>query len=112
MGMVMPICMPRIHFRNGVPIEPNPAYNMTFDGEIARLTISEVFPEDSGTFKCEAKSDFGTTQTTCTVKVEQRGVYTTEVRPTAEGEPRSLFRNAHTTRTYSTKEGKNAGTET
>lgn len=54
-------------------IEQNPAYDIFFDGEICRLTINEIFPEDSGTFKCEAKSDFGSAQTTCVVKVEQKG---------------------------------------
>lgn len=61
-------------FRNGVPIQPNEEFHVFFDGETCRLTISEIFPEDSGLFKCFAKSDFGEAQTSCLVDVENKGI--------------------------------------
>lgn len=59
-------------FRNGKLIKANPAFEVFFDGQICRLTINEIFPEDSGLYKCNAKSKYGESQTSCLVDVEQK----------------------------------------
>lgn len=40
-------------------------YVQTSDGHTHRLLISAAFPEDSGTYICEAYNDFGETDTAC-----------------------------------------------
>ena len=43
----------------------DPDYVQKSDGHTHRLLISAVFPEDSGTYICEAYNDFGETDSAC-----------------------------------------------
>ena len=58
-------------FKNGEPIdsETSPDFRTAFDGEIARLEIAEVFPEDAGKIECLAVNDGGEASTVATLTV-------------------------------------------
>ena len=43
---------------------------MEYDGDIAVLTIEEVYPEDSGKYTCVAKNEAGTASTSAELLVE------------------------------------------
>lgn len=47
----------------------DPDYIQLSDGHIHRLVISAAFPEDSGTYICEAYNDFGEADTACELLV-------------------------------------------
>ncbi|XP_072047598.1 myosin light chain kinase, smooth muscle-like [Amphiura filiformis] len=44
---------------NGKPIKESKYFQMNYDGKIARLTITEAFPEDDGEYKCMASNTAG-----------------------------------------------------
>jgi len=51
--------MGSIFFRNTTTIRDTRETKMTFDGKIARLTISDCKREFSGTYKIIVKNEFG-----------------------------------------------------
>ncbi|XP_060064415.1 titin-like, partial [Ylistrum balloti] len=46
-------------FRETIVISSSPDYEITWENNTARLTIAEIFPEDSGVFKCVATNAEG-----------------------------------------------------
>ena len=43
---------------------------MTYDDDVAKLTIAEVYGEDSGEYICAAVNDAGNAQTSCDIIVK------------------------------------------
>jgi len=52
----------------------DPDYVQISEGHVHRLLISAVFPEDSGTYICEAYNDYGEADSACELHV--LGVFT------------------------------------
>ncbi|XP_064598292.1 titin-like isoform X2 [Liolophura sinensis] len=60
--------------RNNKEIPANsPDFVQTSKGNVHRLVIEEVFPEDSGTYSCEIYNDFGDTDSQCKLTVQDAG---------------------------------------
>ncbi|XP_071499535.1 titin-like [Diadema antillarum] len=57
-------------FRQSTPIPATEEFKMEYDGEVAKLTIEEVYPEDSGKYTCVAKNQAGTASTSAELLVE------------------------------------------
>ena len=57
-------------YRENVEIFSSPDYQLSRSNKLYRLSISEVFPEDSGRFKVIATNAEGHTVTECTLVVE------------------------------------------
>ena len=57
-------------FRQSTPIPATEEFKMEYDGDIAVLTIEEVYPEDSGKYTCVAKNEAGTASTSAELLVE------------------------------------------
>uniref|UniRef100_A0A914Z2S4 Ig-like domain-containing protein n=1 Tax=Panagrolaimus superbus TaxID=310955 RepID=A0A914Z2S4_9BILA len=55
-------------FKDNQIIESRSQYSSTFDGKVARLSISRMSKDKAGLYKCEATSDYGNTQTSAVVK--------------------------------------------
>uniref|UniRef100_T1GA95 Twitchin n=1 Tax=Megaselia scalaris TaxID=36166 RepID=T1GA95_MEGSC len=50
-------------------IKPSKDFEYSNEANIYKLTIAEIFPEDSGTYTCEAFNDVGESFSTCTINV-------------------------------------------
>lgn len=53
----------------GKPIKPSKYFQMQRDGDICTLRVTEAFPEDEGTYKCEGINPAGNVSTTASLKV-------------------------------------------
>lgn len=61
---------PKVHWMKGnQPIKASKYFTISADGDRYRLRISEVFPEDEGTYHCVASNPSGKV---CTVPLESR----------------------------------------
>nr|CAD7400060.1 unnamed protein product [Timema poppensis] len=58
-----------IWLHNNKEIKPSKDFEYTNEANIYRLNIAEIFPEDSGTYTCEAFNDAGETFSSCTLNV-------------------------------------------
>ncbi|XP_074660014.1 twitchin-like [Tubulanus polymorphus] len=56
--------------QNGREVKPSEDFKMENEGDLYRLTISEVFPEDTGEYSCEAFNSVGEAISLCTVRVD------------------------------------------
>lgn len=61
-------------FSNGSKITYGPQFRSYFDGQIAKLTITELSEETSGLVKCYANSQYGDAQSSGMVKLEHQGM--------------------------------------
>ena len=43
---------------------------MSYDNNVAKLVIAEVYPEDDGDYMCRAVNDSGTAFTSCDIHVQ------------------------------------------
>lgn len=43
---------------------------MTYENEIAQLTITEVYPEDEGIYTCEATNEAGSSGSNCELSLK------------------------------------------
>lgn len=59
-------------FRQSTQIPATEEFKIATDGDIATLTIEEVYPEDSGKYTCVAKNQAGTSSTSAELLVEGR----------------------------------------
>ncbi|KAK3083136.1 hypothetical protein FSP39_014900 [Pinctada imbricata] len=74
-------------YREGIIIPNSADYQIKFENGKCSLTIAEIFPEDSGRFKCVATNAEGSTATESTLRVipsspmayEEKPMYRTEV---------------------------------
>ena len=62
-----------VWLHNEKEIKPSKDFNYVNKGNNYALEISEVFPEDEGTYTCEAFNDAGECFTTCSMQVEVPG---------------------------------------
>jgi len=62
-----------VWLHNEKEIKPSKDFNYSSKGNTYALEISEVFPEDEGTYTCEAFNDIGECFTTCSLYVEVPG---------------------------------------
>lgn len=67
-----------IWLHNNKEIKPSKDFQYVKEGNIYKLQVAEVFPEDSGTFTCEAFNDAGECFSTCTVNVLVSGEENTQ----------------------------------
>ncbi|RZC41074.1 I-set and/or Spectrin domain containing protein, partial [Asbolus verrucosus] len=63
--------------KNGRIIENSNDYQLHYRNGVCRLTISQAYPEDAGTYSCTATNSMGSTNTTATLQVpgERRSSY-------------------------------------
>lgn len=59
-----------IWYCNGAIIKPSRYFQMGYQDSIASLIINEVFPEDEGTYTCEAVNDLGSNVSHSHLKVQ------------------------------------------
>ena len=62
-----------VWLHNEKEIKPSKDFNYVNKGNVYALEITEVFPEDSGTYTCEAFNDSGECFSTCSMIVEVPG---------------------------------------
>lgn len=58
-----------IWLHNNKEIKPSKDFEYTNEANIYKLNIAEIFPEDSGTYTCEAFNDAGESFSSCTLVV-------------------------------------------
>ncbi|XP_023314705.1 twitchin isoform X11 [Trichogramma pretiosum] len=58
-----------IWLHNNKEIKPSKDFQYTNEANIHKLTIAEIFPEDCGTYTCDAFNDQGESFSTCTLNV-------------------------------------------
>lgn len=58
-----------VWLHNNKEIKPSKDFQYSHDGNVYKLQIAEIFPEDSGTYTCEAFNNVGECFSTCTVIV-------------------------------------------
>jgi len=56
---------------NGEPMEENEDFRWVAEGEVRKLILAEVFPEDTGEYTCEVENRAGRVKTTCHLTVEE-----------------------------------------
>lgn len=59
-----------IWLHNNKEIKPSKDFQYTSEANIHKLQIMEIFPEDSGTYTCEAFNDAGESFSSCTLNVK------------------------------------------
>lgn len=62
-----------VWLHNNKEIKPSKDFQYTNEANIYKLQIAEIFPEDSGTYTCEAFNDAGESFSTCTINVIVKG---------------------------------------
>ncbi|XP_069135255.1 uncharacterized protein [Argopecten irradians] len=65
-GSPVPMIMWR---KDGQVIGNMPDFHQTYDSNVARLTIKEIFEQDDGCYDCVARNNFGSVTSTCKLKV-------------------------------------------
>ncbi|XP_018789320.1 PREDICTED: twitchin isoform X17 [Bactrocera latifrons] len=58
-----------VWLHNNKEIKPSKDFQYTNEANIYKLQIAEIFPEDGGTYTCEAFNDVGESFSTCTINV-------------------------------------------
>lgn len=58
-----------VWLHNNKEIKPSKDFQYTNEANIYKLQIAEIFPEDAGTYTCEAFNDVGESFSTCTIGV-------------------------------------------
>lgn len=58
-----------VWLHNNKEIKPSKDFQYTNEANIYKLIIAEIFPEDSGTYTCEAFNDAGESYSSCTLNV-------------------------------------------
>lgn len=58
-----------VWLHNNKEIKPSKDFQYTNEANIYKLQIAEIFPEDAGTYTCEAFNDAGESFSTCTINV-------------------------------------------
>jgi len=58
-----------VWLHNNKEIKPSKDFEYTSEANIYKLKITEIFPEDSGTYTCEAFNDAGESYSSCTLTV-------------------------------------------
>ncbi|XP_062319969.1 myopalladin isoform X2 [Osmerus eperlanus] len=82
-------------YRDGIALEDSPDFrilqkkprSMAESEEICTLVISEVFPEDSGTFTCTASNKYGTVSSIASLRVKGNGNNSNHVQASQLAEP-------------------------
>lgn len=62
-----------VWLHNNKEIKPSKDFQYTNEANIYKLQIAEIFPEDAGTYTCEAFNDAGESFSTCTIGVSVPG---------------------------------------
>ena len=60
-------------FKNKQAIKKSKDFAIEFNGEVAKLTINDAYPEDTGDYTCEVWNELG--QQTAPFKITIKGVY-------------------------------------
>jgi hypothetical protein len=58
-----------VWLHNNKEIKPSKDFHYTREANIYKLQIAEIFPEDAGTYTCEAFNDAGESFSSCTINV-------------------------------------------
>lgn len=58
-----------VWLHNNKEIKPSKDFQYTKEANIYKLQIAEIFPEDAGTYTCEAFNDAGESYSSCTINV-------------------------------------------
>lgn len=62
-----------VWLHNNKEIRPSKDFQYTNEANIYKLQVAEIFPEDAGTYTCEAFNDAGESFSTCTIGVSVPG---------------------------------------
>lgn len=62
-----------VWLHNNKEIKPSKDFQYSKEANIYRLQIAEIFPEDGGTYTCEAFNDVGESFSSCTINVSVPG---------------------------------------
>jgi len=62
-------------FKNGEALVSSDVVSLKYRNSVATLTISELFPEDEGTYQCKATNSEGSTETSCTLTVIRKEIF-------------------------------------
>lgn len=57
--------------KNGAAVSSSEILEVKYKNGVAKLIITEVFPEDAGTYVCQAKNTAGKVETQCQLKVNR-----------------------------------------
>ncbi|XP_033747095.1 LOW QUALITY PROTEIN: muscle M-line assembly protein unc-89-like [Pecten maximus] len=77
-GSPVPMIMWR---KDGQVIGNMPDFHQTYDSNVARLTIKEIFEQDNGCYDCVARNNFGSVTSTCKLKVIDEDSAKTKMSP-------------------------------
>lgn len=64
-----------VWLHNNKEIKPSKDFQYTSEANIHKLIIAEIFPEDCGTYTCEAFNDAGESFSSCTLNVLGKYIY-------------------------------------
>jgi len=57
-------------FKNGKELKPNKRYKMSYEGDVASLTVVAAEESDQGSYLCKASNKLGTVDTECTLTIQ------------------------------------------
>ncbi|OWF42675.1 Smoothelin [Mizuhopecten yessoensis] len=77
-GSPVPMIMWR---KDGQVIGNMPDFHQTYDSNVARLTIKEIFEQDNGRYDCVARNSFGSVTSTCKLTVTDEESAKTKMSP-------------------------------
>lgn len=58
--------------KNGALVSSSEILEVKYKNGVAKLIINEVFPEDAGTYVCQAKNTAGKVETQCQLQVNRK----------------------------------------
>lgn len=61
--------------KNNEVVTSSEILEVKYKNGVAKLIINEVFPEDAGTYVCQAKNTAGKVETQCQLKVNSKWFY-------------------------------------
>jgi hypothetical protein len=95
-------------YRNDKVVKASRDFKPSFDGFVAKLEITEVYPEDAGTYTCKAVNALGECATTAQVSVHDVEPEQMHLTPTQAVEPKTAPIFTQGLLDYSVDEGERA----
>ena len=74
-----------VWLHNNKEIKPSKDFQYTNEANIYKLQIAEIFPEDCGTYTCEAFNDIGESFSSCTLNVLGKSINYSKIQKQLQG---------------------------